>query len=59
MNTDNDSSLPETSPEQGKSIVTVITRIRRGVANRIPGACENEERQQRGTRTDMKGGIRA
>lgn len=54
-----DSSLPETSPEQGKSIVTVIARIRRGVANRIPGVCENEEKQQRGTRTDMKGGIRA
>ena len=37
----------------------VISKIRRGVASRIPAVCEKEEREQRGTRTDMNGVVRA
>lgn len=37
VNIDKDSSLPETSFEQGKCIIAVISRIMRGVASRIPG----------------------
>lgn len=52
-------ACPETSLGQEKGIITVISRIRRGEASRIPGGCVKEKREQRRTRTDLKGDIRA